>query len=277
MQDQDPLPSPVIELLLVHASLRVRWLWTCQAGEQRGRRQDHYTCWLALDWPFEIHSAGFQVQVPLGHATIIPVNAVTRHLSQDRAAGNLAFGFSIEMHGKAQDPLAMLNLPQAVALDAATWRRRFSAFPASIGANQPWLRLSARPTCDAFLLDHLARGFASGKYQLASRPIPAWLRSAHEGLRLASVSNPRGFATIARGAGVSPGHLTREFTRHFGETPAAFRSRLKLEHAARMLASDPDLQVRQIAADIGFRSQATFIRQFRKRFGRTPGETRKAP
>ena len=82
-------------------------------------------------------------------------------------------------------------------------------------------------------------------------------------------------ATLARVAGLSPHHFHRKFRHRFGEAPAAYVRRLRLERAAWriLLLTDPILT---IALDCGFRDHETFSRAFRRRYGTSPRSYRAA-
>jgi AraC family transcriptional regulator len=82
-----------------------------------------------------------------------------------------------------------------------------------------------------------------------------------------------GLAALSRKAGLSPFHLQRRFKAAIGETPKAYTSRLRLERGAfRLLAHDSS--VLDIALECGFQHPETFLRAFRRHFGRTPSEYR---
>ena len=76
-----------------------------------------------------------------------------------------------------------------------------------------------------------------------------------------------GLEALSRKAGLSPFHLQRLFKAAIGETPKAYTSRLRLERGAfRLLVHDSN--VLDIALECGFQSHETFLRAFRRRFGR---------
>jgi AraC family transcriptional regulator len=82
-----------------------------------------------------------------------------------------------------------------------------------------------------------------------------------------------GLAALSRKAGLSPFHLQRRFKAAIGETPKAYTSRLRLERGAfRLLVHDSN--VLDIALECGFQSHETFLRAFRRRFGRAPSDYR---
>jgi AraC family transcriptional regulator len=80
-------------------------------------------------------------------------------------------------------------------------------------------------------------------------------------------------ATLAQKMRLSPFHLQRRFKAAIGETPKAYTERLRLERGAfRLLVHDSN--VLDIALECGFQSHETFLRAFRRRFGRTPSDYR---
>jgi AraC family transcriptional regulator len=85
----------------------------------------------------------------------------------------------------------------------------------------------------------------------------------------ANLDRDLGLAVLSRKAGLSPFHLQRLFKAAIGETPKAYTSRLRVERAAfRLLIHDSSLL--DIALECGFQNHETFIRAFRRRFGKSP-------
>lgn len=75
--------------------------------------------------------------------------------------------------------------------------------------------------------------------------------------------------TLGRKVGTSPFHLHRLFKAAIGETPKAYTSRLRLERSAfRLLMHEST--VLDIAFECGYQNHETFIRAFRRRFGKSP-------
>jgi len=70
----------------------------------------------------------------------------------------------------------------------------------------------------------------------------------------------------------SPRHLTRRITREFGEPPARFVDRIRLDHARTLLMQG--LRVEAIAEAVGFRSADAFRRAFERRFSISPSTYR---
>jgi two-component system, response regulator YesN len=69
--------------------------------------------------------------------------------------------------------------------------------------------------------------------------------------------------------GVSPNHLSFEFSRETGETFSSFLSRVRMEEAKRLLAST-DLMVYEVAERVGYRSVEHFSRSFKRLVGESP-------
>jgi transcriptional regulator GlxA family with amidase domain len=78
---------------------------------------------------------------------------------------------------------------------------------------------------------------------------------------------------LARRACLSPRQFARAFREHFGETPAAYVERLRLEEARRRL-EEGEAAVEQVALAVGFRSADVFRRAFERSFGVSPSTYR---
>ena len=74
---------------------------------------------------------------------------------------------------------------------------------------------------------------------------------------------------MARAAGLSSAHFSREFRRTFGESPHQYLLTRRLERAATLLRTT-DWSVARICLAVGIQSQGTFTTTFRTHFGRTP-------
>lgn len=81
--------------------------------------------------------------------------------------------------------------------------------------------------------------------------------------------------SLAAMAGLSPFHFHRIFREATGETARHYVERVRLERAAFRLMIHDDAAL-DIALDCGFRNHETFVRAFRRRYGRTPSEYRAA-
>ena len=79
---------------------------------------------------------------------------------------------------------------------------------------------------------------------------------------------------IARLAHLSPFHFHRAFCAVFGETPHAYRTRRRLERAARLL-KETEAPVIDVCLDTGFESAGSFSTLFRRTYGASPTEFRR--
>src|SRR5258708_12263346 len=73
----------------------------------------------------------------------------------------------------------------------------------------------------------------------------------------------------AREACLSAFHFHRLFTSAFGETPHDYLTRLRMEHAKRLLALG-EMSVTEICMEVGYSSLGSFIHKFPSIAGRTP-------
>ncbi|MEO8004659.1 MAG: AraC family transcriptional regulator [Betaproteobacteria bacterium] len=76
-------------------------------------------------------------------------------------------------------------------------------------------------------------------------------------------------------AGLSPFHFLRMFAKVVGVTPHQYLVRLRLRHAARLLADDAR-SITDIALDVGFADLSNFVRTFHRAAGVSPGNFRRA-
>ena len=76
-------------------------------------------------------------------------------------------------------------------------------------------------------------------------------------------------ADLARVAGLSPAHFSREFRRCFGESPHQYVLTRRLERAAALLRTT-DRPVARICHDVGLQSLGSFTTSFSRLFGRSP-------
>src|SRR6516165_10487538 len=74
---------------------------------------------------------------------------------------------------------------------------------------------------------------------------------------------------LARTAGLSRAHFSREFRRAFGESPHAYLLTRRLERAAALLRTT-DRSVADICCSVGLRSVGSFTTSFTRTFGVSP-------
>src|SRR3569832_524663 len=79
---------------------------------------------------------------------------------------------------------------------------------------------------------------------------------------------------LARAAGLSRAHFSREFRRAFGEPPHAYLLTRRLERAAALLRNT-DRSVAEICFSVGLASVGSFTSSFTRTFGESPTAYRK--
>lgn len=97
----------------------------------------------------------------------------------------------------------------------------------------------------------------------------------HRALQLMreNLATPLDNRQLAAGACLSVRQLERLFRRYFDETPARYYANVRLQSARRMLRQQQG-RVLDVALACGFASLPHFCRQYRLRFGVTPGQDR---
>ena len=80
---------------------------------------------------------------------------------------------------------------------------------------------------------------------------------------------PLGVDDLARAAGLSRAHFSREFRRAFGESPHAYLLTRRLERAA-ALRRATDRSVADICFAVGLQSVGSFTTSFTRTFGMSP-------
>jgi transcriptional regulator GlxA family with amidase domain len=105
-----------------------------------------------------------------------------------------------------------------------------------------------------------------GTSRLPLREIPVFI--------LENIGRDLGVETLAARVAMSPRNFSRVFVQEFGETPAVFVDRLRLD-TARRLMEESDRTIEEIAASCGLGSADTLRRAFQRRYGRSPASFRR--
>ncbi len=80
---------------------------------------------------------------------------------------------------------------------------------------------------------------------------------------------------MARAAGLSKAHFSREFRRTFGESPYVYLMTRRLERAAALLRNT-DYSVAEICLEVGLQGVGSFTTSFKRMYGMTPTAYRAA-
>jgi len=107
-----------------------------------------------------------------------------------------------------------------------------------------------------------------------------WLAGARDpivgkslGLLHSRIAHPWTIADLADAVGISRSALVERFTRYLSEPPMTYLTRWRLQLAARALEKT-SRGVAEIAADVGYESEAAFNRAFKRELGQPPGRYR---
>lgn len=128
---------------------------------------------------------------------------------------------------------------------------------------------------EAFFVDTIRRYVATLPGQQTG-----WLAGARDpvvgkslGLLHSRVAHAWTIADLANEVGISRSALVERFTRYLSEPPMTYLTRWRLQLAARSLKRT-SRGVADIAAEVGYESEAAFNRAFKREFGQPPGRYR---
>ena len=82
-------------------------------------------------------------------------------------------------------------------------------------------------------------------------------------------------ARVAREAGASPEHFSRQFRLRIGRSPVQYLHNVRIRHAERLLANS-DLSIYEIGCECGYKRNSEFSSWFRRLRGSTPSKSRRA-
>lgn len=102
-------------------------------------------------------------------------------------------------------------------------------------------------------------------------PRPQWMRRVVETF---AWSDEAPLREAARAAGVHQTHFSREFHRHVGMTPNAYRRRARIDLASKLLL-ESDVALSNVALQCGFSDQSHLTRTFTSTLGIAPAAYRR--
>jgi AraC-like DNA-binding protein len=140
------------------------------------------------------------------------------------------------------------------------------AASSAVGSQAMLARLS-----EALFVDTLRRYIARLPEQETG--LPAAARDAVVGKSLslshARVTHPWTIAELARDVGISRSALVERFTRYLADPPMTYLTKWRLQLVAGLLTTSPR-GLPEVAADVGYQSEAAFNRAFKRAFGHSP-------
>ena len=163
---------------------------------------------------------------------------------------------AVFVYGRRDDQRGAEALAAAYCEDAKEYLERYLALAASFSASAVCTRIGE--AAEAYRSCRGARSVESRIVVLAKRAIRE--RFADPAFCLDEAASR---------AGVSPNHLSFEFSRESGETFTSFLSYVRMEEARRLLAST-DLMVYEVAERVGYPSVEHFSRSFKRIVGVNP-------
>lgn len=126
---------------------------------------------------------------------------------------------------------------------------------------------------EGLLLDMLATASRIGP-ETGRETVPPWLEWVQEMLHEEPLAR-LDLTVLAQHAGVHPAYLARAFRHHFHCSVGEYSRRIRLERAARSLASG-GASIAAIALEAGFADQSHLTRCFKRFYNTTPGSFRAA-
>jgi AraC family transcriptional regulator len=130
----------------------------------------------------------------------------------------------------------------------------------------------SRLSIEGLILELLAEASRS-KIGAGERNFPDWLTKTKDFLH-GNFTESFTIEEISKSADVHPVHLSRVFRRKFGCTIGEYVRRLRVEFAAKQIAST-EIPLCEIAQAVGFADQSHLHKIFKSVFGLTPVEYRK--
>lgn len=247
--------------------------------------RDQYVLLVAVGARMHLDYAGRSLVLRPGDRCLLPPNFAfrQRHFEVlEDYGGVLICDFWMMPMGTASDPLRLLALPAVVpARQPERLHEQCRELLASCAVYHPKAAQSGgwrlRPLLELLLVDVLLDGFAEGlRCAVSMEAPPEWLTNLRlwldESWRDPSVT----IAAMARHCGYSPSHVAHCFRHHFAMTPLQYLRSERLLVAARLLRSQPHQPIAAIMARCGYRDRGRFARDFRRRYGCSPRDWRRA-
>lgn len=174
-------------------------------------------------------------------------------------------GLSVVLDAAAYPKLEQAALPMVKAFETVS-RQGWNIFNHAIGYQDYFLLESLLANWLSELIGALANVGVeySGKTEIDQR-----VMKAVRILRSLPVSEAIDPAILANACNISEAHLLRLFRTDLGTSPRKFFTRLRLEHACRQLRM-PDVRIKEVAQELGFRHMSHFSRWFQAHAGCSP-------
>ena len=187
--------------------------------------------------------------------------------------------FGCERHAER---MFLAGLPTMIKIDlrgdeAGAWiENSIRHLVSSASANRPGHSVLLSKASEALFVEALRRYME----QLPPEQ-PGWLAAARDPIVGAALAllHRKPFRdwtleVLAAEAGTSRSVLSDRFTRYLGDPPLTYLARWRLQLASRLLETTRKT-IQQIATEVGYDSEASFNRAFKREFGNPPARYRK--
>ena len=205
----------------------------------------------------------------------------TLHIGGGGEATRLVCGFfGCERHA---DRLFLSGLPMVIKINmredvAGQWlEHSIRHLVTEAGGGRPGRSALLSKMAEALFIEALRRSME----QLPAEHT-GWLAAARDeivGAAIAAIHRAPGrqwtLDNLAEEAATSRSVMTERFARFLGESPLAYLAMWRMQLAARRLQTSRDT-VLQVALEVGYKSEAGFIRAFKREFGLPPAKYRRA-
>jgi len=226
-----------------------------------------------------------QVVLGLDGSMVMAVDGVAREIDST-LAWLIPAGARHDYSGVGENRQLVLDLPaaslavprrlfdkaRAVKIDSSLTQlvsRIALRASAHIGSDQDaaWRRFNwdAAARLCAAIVEETGTADAAPAAGLDFARIDGWLR--------AHLSEPLRIADLAAHCGFGMRRFHQLFIDAFGETPARYLQRLRLDTSITLLA-DPSRSLMDVALTVGFGDQSAYTHAFTRRFGMAPGQWR---
>jgi AraC-like DNA-binding protein len=209
-----------------------------------------------------------------------PAPEVINRLPEERTGRltSLLCGF-FEFRNRHAWPL-LDSLPEVIVLDLREGGRHRATFPlvqmmsAEIESDQPGRAAALNQLAYLLFIDILRTRIEAGTSTgllaaMADRQVGHALNLIHEDFR-----RDWSVAELARAVGTSRSVLAERFADRVGKPPMRYLAEWRMQEAAEMLRAT-DASVAAVAASVGYGSEMSFRKAFRKITGWTPGKVRR--
>ncbi len=213
-------------------------------------------------WSNDVRSSGFS-----GAVCVLPEGMAT-HWNNQGPVSHLHIYFT-------QDDLEAMNWETAPEVAPVIFGRdpMLQSLTAALAQQLDWSASADRLAMEHLVLSLLARLSASPKAPPPSGLAPKQMARIEEHLQDLESGAPA-LDALAAALDMSPRHLTRVYKAATGQTLSERHRDIQMQRATDLLATK--LPLAEIALACGFSSQSHFTTAYRRHFGRTPGQARRA-